>query len=393
MARYILPNPATHKRLNTRLDYNEDILYYGLNNMYPQEMEQLRLRSPLVKSSTEMLEDFINGSGWTENNEVILNDGGDSTKDVLNLIALDYAKYNGFALHINFNVLGDVTGISNIPFEYCRLGLPDALGKVRTIVVSNNWEKDPEGLPQRGNILTRRYPIFNPMAAGNELLFGDGRGQVLYFTGLEKWKYPLTTFDAIINTAEADELMQSYERNNIKLGFHGTTIFKYPGKFETKEEELEVKKLVASMNGESSPGVIVAQVDEDWSGELLETIPSGSDDALFSATLISVLDRVLQNFKMPPALLGVSPSGAVFSQAAYLESFTVFNVITRNRRDKVSRIMNTLSSLWVDGAFSLGPILENRFDIQGSTVQEVSDKITTTGATIEGAEVPKLKAV
>ena len=119
------------------------------------------------------------------------------------------------------------------------------------------------------------------------------------------------------------------------------------------------------------------QIDEDFTGELLETIPSNSDDTLFSATLISVLDRVLQNYRIPPALMGVSPSGGVFTQLAYLESFTVYNSVVRNRRDKVARIFNKLTNLWAEGPFLVGRIVENEFANQGETEQVVSDKIIT----------------
>jgi len=383
---FFLPNPATNKRLDVRLDRTHKIQFYGLNNVYPQEQEQVRLASPLIKSSTEILEDFINGTGWEENNEMIVNELGDTVQDVLNLLSLDYAKFNGFALHINFNGTGEIESIQNIPFEYCRLGLPDDKGVVSNIVVSNNWEQDPDKLPQGTVIDTTTYSIYNPLAASSELIGGNTTGQVLYFAGLEKDKYPLTTFDAIINTGETDSAIQLYERNNVKKGFHGTTIFKYPGKLETEEDKNELKKTIDTINGPHAPGILAIAIDEDFTSDLLENIDSSSDDSLFDATLTSVLNRVLQTYKLPPALLGISPAGAVFSQAAYLESFTVFNVITRNRRDKVARIMNSLTELWFEGSFNLGRILENQFNIQGVTTQEVSDKVTTTGAAIEGAE-------
>ena len=193
----------------------------------------------------------------------------------------------------------------------------------------------------------------------------------MYFTGLEKHKYPLSTFDAIIETGESDEAIQTYERNNIKRGFHGATIFKYPGKFEGDEEKREIKELVSAWNGEDAPGVTVAQVDEDFTGNLLETITSNSDDTLFSTTLTSITDRVLQNFKIPPALLGISPSGGVFTQLAYQESFTVYNVITRNRRNSVERVFRKITAQWAEGAFDLGRIMENEFAVQGSAAPVV----------------------
>ena len=377
MPRIILPNPVNSKRLDTRLDSQHDILFYGIDNVYPQEQEQLRLRSPLIKSATELLEDFINGSGWELNESMLVNDQADTVTDVLNKIAQDYSRYDGFAIHVNYNGLGQVSSFEHIPFEYCRLGIPDEAGKVSTIVVSNNWECDSDKFVSRGIINTITYPVFDPQKAIAQLIAGEGRGQILYFTGIERNKYPLSTFDAIVANGESDEAMQIYERNNIKRGFHGAALFKYPGRIETDEEKNDVRKMVESWNGEDSPGVTVVVVAEDFTGEILETIPANSDDTLFSATLISVLERVLQNYRIPPALMGVTPSGGVFTQLAYLESFTVFNVVTRNRRKMVARVVNTLTDLWADGSFLVGRILENQFANEGAENQVVSDKIIT----------------
>jgi len=210
-----------------------------------------------------------------------------------------------------------------------------------------------------------------------QLLSGRGNGQVLYYTGIEKDKYPLTSFDAIVANGESDEAMQIYERNNIKRGFHGISMFKFPGKIESEEEEMEIKKAVQAWNGEDAPGVTVFNIDEDFTGELIETIPANSDDTLFTATLVSVLERTLQNYRIPPALMGVTPSGGVFTQLAYLESFTVFNSVVRNRRDKIARIFNKLTDLWATGPFLVGRILENQFANEGEDKQVVSDKIIT----------------
>ena len=219
----------------------------------------------------------------------------------------------------------------------------------------------------------------NPSEALEQLILGEANGQVLYYTGIEKDKYPLTSFDAIVATGESDEAMQIYERNNIKRGFHGSVLFKYPGKIETPEEEAEVRRLVEQWSGEDSPGVtVMGNIDaEEFPGDVLEAIPANSDDELFSATLVSVLDRVLQNYRIPPALMGVTPSGGVFTQLAYLESFTVYNSVVRNRRDMVARIFNKLTNLWATGSFLVGRIVENQFANEGETDQVVSDKIIT----------------
>lgn len=363
-------------RLPIRLDYGKDITMYGSDNLYPQRQEQVRLASPLIKSATDIYADFINGSGWELNNKVVLNDQGETSRDLLNLVAMDYSKYGGFALHCNFNGLGKITEVQHIPFEFVRLGLPNEFGQVNRVWVSNNWEEDGEKLPVGKKFERQWYPLFNPLAAQADTVIPQPKGQVLYYTGIEKWKYPLTTFDAITDTAKTDYAIQRYEKNNTEKGFHGATIFKYPGKFEGEKQKYQVLDQVSKMMGPDGPGVTVAEVDEDFTGELMESIPSNSDDALFGRTTDNILNRCLQHYNIPPALFGVAPTGGVFTQLAYQESFIVYNVLTRNKRDEVARVFNKIAQLWWQQAFLFGKIKENEFAVQSEINKPIFNRQT-----------------
>lgn len=375
---YLFPSEPLDKKLKVSLDYNHRIQFFDVDNLYPQRMEQLRLRSPLIKSACATLEDFINGSGWELNNDIVLNHRGETGRDILNLAAMDFSRSNGFALHVNFDGLGRITELQHIPFEYCRLGLPDAFGFVSTIVVSNNWEEDSEKLPpsKKQAIPTEWYPIFNPLTAKQETMLPQPKGQILYYCGLEKNKYPLASFDAIRDTGRTDAAIQRYEESNTNMGFHGATIFRYPGEFESETQKAQMMAQVAKMMGPDSPGVTIAQIDEDFTGSLMEQIPAGSDDALFALTLTSITDRTLYHYSIPPALFGISPAGGVFTQLAYQESFIVYNVITRNKRDEMQRVFNKLAAIWHQQEFSFGRILENEFEIQEVENQKVANRLT-----------------
>jgi len=376
---YIFPNEPLDKRLKVHLDYNHRILFYGEDNLYPQRAEQVRLRSPLLVSSTRILEDFINGDGWELNNGIHLNNRGDTSRDLLNLVSKDYSRYSGFALHINFDGRGRVVEVQHLPFEYCRLGLPDAFGNISTIVVSNNWEEDGDKLPPSPNrhIYTETFPMFNPYTAQEGIVgIPQPKGQVFYFSGIERNKYPLATFDAIWHTGMTDDSIQRYEQNNTGRGFHGATIFRYPGEFESETQKAAMVKQLQEMMGPDGPGITVAQLDEDFTGTLMEQIPAGQTSDLFETTLQSLINRTLYHYNIPPALFGIAPSGGVFTQLAYQESFIVYNVITRNLRDSVSRVFNKFTELWWQEPFTLGDIKENVFGVKEPENQRVANRYT-----------------
>ena len=376
--------PAKLERIETKVDVNLKIEAYGKFNLYPQKQDFLRLNSPLVKTACAVLEDFVNGSGWTTNGDQVLNDEGELADDLLNFAAMDFSRFNGFALWLGFDGTGSINEVKHIPFEYVRYGIPDAMGKHDVVRVSNNWEQESDSIKEQPTE-ARTYPLFNPLTAAEETLNG-GEGQVLYFTGI-KDKYPLSTFDSINDTAITDSEVQAFEKNTATKGFLGTTLFKYPGQFESEQEQRDMVAKVQQLQGSDSPGILLAQIDEDFTGSLIETIAPNNNDALFSLTRQAIIDRVLQVFAIPPALMGINPQGGVFTQQAYLDSFIIYNVSTRNSRKKIARIFNTIGAL-LDTPLAFGDILENQYDVQGEEEIEEIEETPVEGEEVEVVEEP-----
>ena len=368
---YIFPyRKQDLSRIRTPIDHQFKIEAYGANNLYPQEQEYLRLGSPLVKTATNVLADFINGEGWEENGDEVLNEDGELANDLLDQTARDFSKYNGFALWLGFDGTGQITEIKNIPFDFVRFGEPDKFGKHSDVKVSNDWVQDPD-VNGAKTIEPVTYPLYNPLTAQEETIKG-GNGQVLYYTGT-KDLYPLSTFDSINNTALTDAEIQAFEKNTSTKGFLGTTLFKYPGKFESKEEQAIIERKIQALQGSDSPGILLAQIDEEFTGALIETIAPNNNDQLFSLTRQAIIDRVLQVYSIPPALMGINPAGGVFSQTSYKESFVTYGVITRNRRKIVARTFNTLGAL-MDTPLTFGEIAESRFEVQGQDTDDAPNQ-------------------
>lgn len=352
------PYSLVNDRLGTTTDTQYNILTYGVDNLYPQHGEQLRLSSSLVKASTEVLEDFLNGMGWSENGNIIINRFGDTYNDLLNMVSKDASRYSGaFAIHVNFDGKGVPVELQWLPFMYCRMEIPKGRdGRVTHLMVSDNWENTHV----KRELKPKRYRIFNPLLAGEDAV--KGRSQVLYYTGVENGMYPLLTWDSIINTAQADRDIQTYEKNSIARGFNGATILNYRGALESDDEKEIVKSKAEELIGPNSPGILVMLKDSEDTASTIETVDSNNTSDLFDATLGSVQDRVLQVFKQPPVIMGISPEGGVFTQLAYQEAYIVYNVITRNGRTGISRAINKLSALMKE---NLGKIVENKFSIEG----------------------------
>jgi hypothetical protein len=192
------------------------------------------------------------------------------------------------------------------------------------------------------------------------VLTGQG-GQVLYFTGTPDM-YPLASLDAVADSTQADAEIQRFELNNSANGFHGATILKTPGEFEDEDEERIFNQKVNDTLGSSSPGIMTVQMDyEEMQSNLFEGIPADNKDKLFETTFKHIDRRIMQNYKQPPALRGVSPEGAVFNQQEIGDSFVYYNSMTKNQRKVLARVFNTWGALWHEGAVDFGEIKEQEF--------------------------------
>jgi len=363
-------NPWIDKRLPQQLDHTHDITRFGVghhDNLYPQRMNEIMLRSPLTKASVQTLADFITGDGWNNNGEDIANEDAQTWNDLLNLTAEDFSVFRGFALHLNFNGLGEVTEVQHIPFEYVRYGLPDETGRHVDVKVSNNWEQDSNTLPQGSILEPVEFPIFNPLTAQAETLT-SGHGQVLYFTGNID-NYPLATFDSVSNAAQSDHDVQLFERNTVHNGFSGATLFKHPGPIESSREKAEFIAKAAQFTGPDAPGLWVVETDEDFTGDILESIPPNNNDTLYLNLTAHTRNTIIQAYRQPQSIRAIQPEGSVFTQQQIADGYLFYNLITKNFRSTFNRVFNSFGQLWHEGAIDFGEIKAQVFEAEVKEVK------------------------
>lgn len=105
---------------------------YGYDNLYPQNLARITEASGTAMLCLNRYSRFIEGYGF--DSDVIaalaMNQQGDTADDLLRNVAQDLARFGGFALHVNYNVLGQVSSVSHVPFENCRLEETDDKGDV-----------------------------------------------------------------------------------------------------------------------------------------------------------------------------------------------------------------------------------------------------------------------
>lgn len=360
---YTFVTSEIQKRVITNVNHQWEITDYGFNNLYPQLMDELFKRSPLTKQAIKVLTEFCMGEGWKGNGDKVINRYGQTFNDMLRLASEDLNTFSGYALHCNFNALGRIVEVQHIPFEYVRLGTKDLQGITNNVKVFNNWEQDSVKFNTYKGIEPTTYPIFNPKTAAEDALTG-GNGQVLYWTP-HMFSYPLASFDAIRDAVQTDAEIQEFMLSKVMDGFLGTTLFKYPGGFDSEEERRKVEYKLKQMKGAKGARFILAVTPEDFDSNLIEPIPAPNDDSLFTNTSEKVVNTILQNFSVPGPLLAVNPQGSVFTQEQIRDSYILMNLRTANKRKMLERAFEPIGKLF---GVRLGAVKEIPWEIPGQNM-------------------------
>ena len=122
------------KRLPVSVSYRDDILLYGIDNLYPQRIEEVINSSPITRSAISVTADFLNGAGFNQNGDF---EFGEYTADeLLNWVSIDYATYKSLALILDVAINGEIAEVSPIDFRYVRLGPPNKAGEITFAKVS-----------------------------------------------------------------------------------------------------------------------------------------------------------------------------------------------------------------------------------------------------------------
>ena len=119
---------------------SEKIYNYGIDNVYPQKMQQIAKESGVTSQAIALYQDFLFGEGFVDEmlSDIVVNEKGQTLDELLDDVTKSIATFNGVALHFNYNLLGQITSITQIPFPYCRLGDLNSEHAYK-IAVWDNW--------------------------------------------------------------------------------------------------------------------------------------------------------------------------------------------------------------------------------------------------------------
>ena len=222
--------PKAEPALDLSYIKNLDIKSYDADNLYPQNVQNIVLNSKTGNGCLERYADYLEGRGIASAPLAgfVINLDGESMADLHRLIAGDLAAFDGFAVHVNYDIDGRIVSLHHIPFENVRICECDEEGVVRKVALHPDWSGTAtrNGKPVKITKATVDYiDIFNPdpavvlsqiQEAGGPQFFN---GQVYYYSHAGHMRYPYAKFHSVLSDMSTDEGLSNIMNRNVRNNF------------------------------------------------------------------------------------------------------------------------------------------------------------------------------
>ena len=350
----------------------------GENNDFYQVVMRVISGSVSGSSCVDVYSKFINGRGFMPGVfDKKINKKGQTLDDLLRMIAEDYARFNGFAVHVNYNALGQKTSASHVPFEHLRLEMLDENGQFNKVAIHPDWAKEYTTLRKWKKEDIKFIDLYNPdLEAIQEQVINAGgwqeyKGQIFYYSGNRDISYPIPTYASALTDMSSDEGLSNINYRNIRNRFMSGGILVGIKKADETEEYEETEEEIEALKEAKRPirrdeGVDMAselvkfQGDEDackigyMEVESRDDIPefkplqSNNYDKDYTSGEKSVKDKIGRAFNQPP-ILRAENIGAGFGSELMQACYDYYNSVTETERYDIERAFTEIFTNWKYG--------------------------------------------
>lgn len=347
------------KRVDVRYLQTLGIQTYGEDNLYPQTFRNILAASSTGAECLDRFADFIEGNGFRDVpfSESVVNRKGDTADDIHALVCRDVAYYNGLALHVNYNLYGDIVELHHVPFENCRLVESDDNGYVGKIAIHPDWS----GQKTRGGKAIKvakenidYIDVFNPdkrvVAAQIEAAGGIEyyKGQVLWVSLSGKDVYPTGKGDRVVTEMSTDEGLANVKYRNVRNNFlpaamiftkKGTNItFDQDGnEIDSMDDDDSFSDSLLQLQGDTNCGKLMeVTLETDEDKPEVVSLNSQNYDKEFTVTDTSVTERIYSAFGQEPwYCIRIGKVG--FSGDILEDAFEYYNSIVSKQQRLIER--------------------------------------------------------
>lgn len=195
----------------------------GAYDSFPLIWDKAIQESPSASSCLSTIQDFIEGFGFSDTNleKLIVNTKGETFWQVHHQTVKSFSEFEGVYWLLRFNVLTNITEWEVLPFENCRLGVPDDKGYISKIYYNPFFGTGDYSGAQKSKTVV--YDVYNPSAVKTQIAEQKNKfkGQVLFIgtTTARSRYYPLPRAHSVMPAMKSEAGIADYHEKKIDEGF------------------------------------------------------------------------------------------------------------------------------------------------------------------------------
>lgn len=364
-------NVKTAKKAEQRIDTGYISRFkmqrYGENNLYPQYLAAITRASGTAELCLNRYSKFIEGYGFDDDTlaNYPINRHGDTSDDILKLVANDLARYGGFALHVNYNVLAEIVDVNHVPFEQCRLEEGDDVGNVQHIVIHPDWSGKKTRNGKRISVDERnieRINVFNPdkrivlQQIENAGGIDSYNGQILWVSKDGRTVYPTPIYDAAITEISTDEGLGNIKYRNVRNNFlvscmliskKGIPRIDSDTGESIEQQMITDEDLVQFQGDENTSKILAIELENDEDEPKVVAFPTKNYDKEFSVTDTSVIERIYAQFHQE-LFYAIRIGKLGFSGQVMQDAYEYYAGEVTNEQRMIERAFRKILNVWYD---------------------------------------------
>ena len=351
----------TERRVESANDKSLKIQSFGKNNDYPQLLTEIVGASATGSSCVSTYKKFIIGRGFAQADffKAVIDSKGSTVDTLLDNVGEDLARFNGFALHVNYNALYQIVSVQHIPFEWLRFEALDEAGRFDRLAMHPDWGKRNTSLRKFDQKDIVWFHFFNPdpEVIAREVIEAGGwngyRGQVLYYSGDGERTYPSPIYDAVVTDMSSEEGLSNITYRNVRHGFlPAGMVIDHDNTNNSEEQEKETKQELTEYQGDTEAGKLMYVCLKNGE-EKPEFVPfeARNFDKDFNKAEEKIPEIIGRAFQQPP-ILRAQDVGANFGADLMRNAYDFYNSITETERQTVSRVFSRVFGFWHDPAIN-----------------------------------------
>ena len=353
-------------RNRTRYDNKHNIIQNGEDNLYPQRMELINNASSTAKAANDIAAKFVKGDGFDLAPDLLKKVVGITeiykltVNKLLKKVANDAALHRGVFLHVNYNAAFEITGISLLPYKYCRLKQVDSYGNISKVVYYDNWDKS-----KKKQIRKEDFVLFDLYNSNKELIqyqvdaaggFQKWYGQVFYYNFDDVGYYPLSSIDVVQDDADTESQIQVYKNQDLRSGFFSKYLLKHAYFDDETDKEDFLNNLRKFAGAENNTPFMVVEDEGADDGTLkqstlqLEKIDQNINDKIWEHYEKSCSNNIRRSvYNIPPVMIDyIEGQLGNTSGESLMQARNFMNEQMRYMRSDIEEIFTQLFSNFTD---------------------------------------------